>query len=187
MKRFLIISCSSLFLAAAFFVLFLFPAFSLSISEEAGYLPMLVKPGTCIYPTQVPWPPPGLPTPPGGAVPSLPPPPTPAPSPCGDVRITAVHYAGSGTQEPDEYVEIKNIDNLPILLQDWTLRDKANHVFTFPSYLLEPGKSCRIYTNEHRPDWCGFSFRSASPIWNNDGDTLYLWDSEGGFVLEYSY
>ena len=37
------------------------------------------------------------------------------------------------TGEPYENVEIRNGDNIPIQLHNWTLRDAASHVFTFPS------------------------------------------------------
>ena len=188
MKRLFIIASAIFILVMVIFLFSLIPAFGSIKTEEADYLPMLVKPSTCIYPTEVPWPPPPEFTPtPGGPVPTPPPPPTPVPSPCGDVRITEIHYAGSGSQEPGEYVEIKNSDDLPILLQDWTLTNGANQLFLFPSYVLIPGKNCRIYTNEHHPEWCGFSFGSANPIWSNDGDCPHLFDSSGNPVIGFCY
>jgi hypothetical protein len=109
------------------------------------------------------------------------------PSPSGVVNITTIFYDGAGSQEPDEYVETKNDDTKPIQLQNWTLSDAANHVFTFPSFVFQPGQVCRVYTNEVHPEWCGFSYGSGSAIWNNSGDTATLRDGNGTVVDSYTY
>jgi hypothetical protein len=76
----------------------------------------------------------------------------------GKLDITDVFYDGvQGSQAPDEYVEIHNDDTMPIQLQGWTLRDEEDHVFRFPGHMMEPGQTCRVYTNEDHPEWCGFS------------------------------
>jgi predicted extracellular nuclease len=98
----------------------------------------------------------------------------PPPGTTGNIDITDIFYDGAGGAEPDEYVEIRSDDTQPIQLSGWTLRDVANHAFTFPSYVMQPGQVCRIYTNENHPEWCGFNYGSGSAIWNNGGDTAYL-------------
>lgn len=112
---------------------------------------------------------------------------TPPPATTGDIRITTIFYDGSGTSEPDEFVEIRNYDTSFIQVQNWTLRDLANHIYTFPNFVMAPSQTCRIYTNEIHPDSCGFSYGSASAIWNNSGDTAYLRNSIGTLIYEYSY
>jgi len=112
---------------------------------------------------------------------------TPPPATTGDIRITDIFYDGAGSKEPDEYVQIRNYDTRSIRLNGWILRDGANHVFTFPSYLMPPGQVCRIYTNEHHAEWCGFSYGSSSAIWNNGGDCAYLKDSAGTLIDTYCY
>jgi hypothetical protein len=101
--------------------------------------------------------------------------------------ITYIYYDGQGSQEPDENVRIRNDDVISIQLNRWTLRDEASHVFTFPNYVMAPGETCRIYTNEHHPEWCGFSYGSGSAIWNNGGDCAELRDSYGDTVDTYCY
>ena len=93
-------------------------------------------------------------------------------------------YSGTG---PDEYVEIRNEESFPIQLNDWTLRDAADHIFTFPSFVIQPDQVSRVYTNQNHPEWCGFNYGSGSPIWNNTGDTAYLRDSNGILIDDYSY
>ena len=118
-----------------------------------------------------------------GSVPTETPPGT-----TGNVVITDLFYDGvEGRQEPDEYVEIRNDDDRAIQLSGWTLRDEANHVFTFPSHVMQPGERCRVYTNEYHPEWCGFSYGSGSAIWNNGGDCAYLRGSSGGLIDTYCY
>jgi beta-N-acetylhexosaminidase len=57
----------------------------------------------------------------------------------------------------------------------------------FPSHVMEPGQTCRVYTNEYHPEWCGFSYGSGSAIWNNSGDCADLRDSYGDTVDTYCY
>jgi hypothetical protein len=62
---------------------------------------------------------------------------------------------------------------VPIQLKNWTLRDVANHIFTFPSFVIQPNQKCRVYTNQIHAQWCGFSYGSGSTIWNNTGYCLF--------------
>lgn len=105
----------------------------------------------------------------------------------GDVIIADIFYDGAGTSEPDEYVEIQNVDYELIQLKGWILHDIENHVFTFPDFVIKPGQICRIYTNEIHSETCEFSYASEAAIWNNDGDTAYLRDAYGTLIDEYSY
>ena len=146
---------------------------------EFVYLPLVVRPDQISTPI-----PPSTPSP--TQTPTETPPQPPATS--GNVQITNIFYDGIvSSSEPDEYVEIENIDNVAIQLQNWTLRDIANHVFTFPNFVIQPNQTCRIYTNQDHPEWCGFSYGSGSAIWNNSGDTATLRDSNGALKDEFSY
>ena len=78
--------------------------------------------------------------------------PSSTPLPAGNVVITNIFYDGvNGPAEPDEYVQIRNDHNAPIQLQGWTLRDEAEHVFTFPNFLIQPGQVCRVYCASATP------------------------------------
>jgi hypothetical protein len=142
-------------------------------------------------PTHTPTPKPTLtptltPTPKPTLTPTLTP--TPQPHNTGNIQITSIFYDGvKGPEEPDEYVEIQNKEGFPIQLNNWTLRDVQNHVFTFPSFVIQPGQVCRIYTNEQHPEWCGFNYHNSVAIWNNGGDCGYLWDLNGTHIDDYCY
>jgi hypothetical protein len=123
---------------------------------------------------------------PTGSTPPKPTPePTQPPKTTGNIVIVTIHYDGTGSNESDEYVEFRNDDTLAIQLENWTLRDIANHVFTFPNSVIIPTYSCRIYTNEIHPEWCGFSYGSGSAIWNNTGDTATLWEGNEISINKY--
>ena len=105
----------------------------------------------------------------------------------GRVSILDIHYDGTGNTAPDEYIEFQNVDTFPIQIKSWTVRDDNGHVFTFPTFLMQPGQVCRVYTDEYHPDWCGFTFWSGSAIWNNSGDCAFLRDGRGAPIDTYCY
>jgi competence protein ComEC len=108
-----------------------------------------------------------------------------------DVKITYIFYDGVvPTVESDEYVEITNLGTASVNLQGWRLVDidEGYPEFVFPSYLLEPGKSIRVYTNEIHLEYGGFSFGYGKAIWNNaDPDVAVLYDAQGNEVSRRSY
>jgi hypothetical protein len=151
------------------------------------HLPVLVydlPPTPTPTPTQT-----GTPVPTTTPTPTLTPTPTQTSPPptTGNMNIFNIFADGAGSSEPDEHVDLRNDDNVPIQLAGWTLRDIANHVFTFPSYVIQPGEVCRVYTNEFHPEWCGFNYGSGSAIWNNPGDCAYLRNNQGQDIDTYCY
>ena len=108
-----------------------------------------------------------------------------------DVQITFIFYdVVVPSVESDEYVEITNLGSGPVNLQGWRLVDidEGYPEFTFPSYVLNPGRSIRVYTNEIHPEYGGFSFGRGSAVWSNgDPDTAALYDAEGNLVSTKSY
>lgn len=122
-----------------------------------------------------------------------------APPPAGPVvtrglrRITGVLKDGSvGGEEPDEFVEITNVGDGAVDLTGWRLESEkrgndSGQVFCFPaSLVMQPGKVCRIYTNQDHPEWCGLSFRRSQAVWNNsEPDAAGLVDSGGNVVARW--
>lgn len=116
-------------------------------------------------------------------------PPTEAPAEQGRVEISYINYDGQVYRsEADEYAEIRNVGGTPVNLGGWRLyAGDPGQDFWFPSYVLQPGASCRVYTNQAHPESCGFSFGRGSAVWNNGGDCGYLYDSGGVQVDSYCY
>ncbi len=121
--------------------------------------------------------------------------PTPAPTPTPtkevNVQITLIFYDGRVPYvESDEYVEVKNLGSEPVNLAGWVLKDisEGYPLLTFPSYILKPGESIRVYTNETHPEHGGFSFGYGKAVWNNsDPDTAALYNAQGQEVSRKSY
>lgn len=92
----------------------------------------------------------------------------------------------------EEYVTFINTCQYPCDLTNWTVKDKANHIYTFPSFVLDNGTTVTLYTGcgtntKAQLYWCSSGY-SCNAIWNNKGgDTLYLRNSNGELVLDYSY
>jgi hypothetical protein len=88
-----------------------------------------------------------------------------------DVRIECIAYEGAHFEEDgNEYVQIKNYGDLGQDLLGWTLANAndTSEVFTFmESFVLEPGMSIRVYTNELYAGASGFSFGLEESIWTN--------------------
>lgn len=107
------------------------------------------------------------------------------------IQITFIFYDGAVPRvESDEYVEITNLGNQAQDLAGWRLIDisEGYPAFIFPSYILAPGKSVRVYTNEYHPEWGEFSFEYSQAIWNNsEPDVAVLYDSLGKEVSRKSY
>lgn len=107
------------------------------------------------------------------------------------VKITKIFYDGLEPRtESDEYVEIKNLGSEPVDLEGWIIKDISEGYpsLTFPTYILQPGKSIRVYTNEIHPEYGGFSFGSGKAVWNNSSpDTAVLYNAQGQEVSRKSY
>jgi len=108
-----------------------------------------------------------------------------------DVEIAYIFYDGLVPRvESDEYVEITNRGDQAQELTGCVLTDISEGYpsFIFPSYILAPGKSIRVYTNEYHPEWGGFSFEYSQAIWNNtEPDVAVLYDNQGREISRKSY
>ncbi len=111
--------------------------------------------------------------------------------PSPDVQITHIFYDGLVPRaESDEYVEITNLGDQSQDLAGWELMDISEGYpsFTFPSYILAPGESIRVYTNESHPEWGGFTFEYGRAVWNNsEPDVAVLYDNQSKEVSRKSY
>ncbi len=108
-----------------------------------------------------------------------------------NIQITRIFYDGLVPRvESDEYVEITNLGDQPQDLAGWVLKDisEGYPLFTFPPYILAPGKSIRVYTNEYHPEWGGFSFEYGRAIWSNtEPDVAVLYENRDKEVSRKSY
>ena len=129
--------------------------------------------------------------PPAPAAPTEPPQPTAPPVAApGDVVISSIRYNGDiNPREPDEYAVITNRGAAVVNMSGWRLNaGEPDQNFNFPSIDLQPGASCRVYTNQVNADSCGGgTFGSDQAIWNNGGDCGYLYDATAAEVSRYCW
>jgi hypothetical protein len=89
----------------------------------------------------------------------------------------------SNTSLNNEWVSLINSGSAAVNLNHYTIRDKANHVYTFGNVTIA-GKGGRLWlhtgkgTNTTKNRYWG----SGNYIWNNDGDTAYLRNASGRAV-----
>lgn len=70
----------------------------------------------------------------------------------------------------------------------WTVNDEADHTYTVPQdFTLDPGAQVTLYTGSGENTDSELYWRSERAVWNNNGDTIYVHDGDGGLVLERTY
>jgi hypothetical protein len=123
-------------------------------------------------------------------VPTATPSPTPTPLPrLLDVRIegSCSNFKGGSAQNPSgEWVCFKNCDSLPADMTNWRVQDAARHTYVFPFFTLGPGAIVRLHSGAGA-DTATDLYWGRGLVWNNDHDTVYLYDQFGRLVSRYSY
>ncbi len=100
-----------------------------------------------------------------------------------------IHYNAAGddtTNLNDEYIVFKNRCGNDIDLDGWLVKDQQMNNHTFSCVLLS-GRTLTLRSGKGTDSNSEVFWNSDVPIWNNDGDTLYLRDAEGKMVLKQSY
>ncbi len=88
----------------------------------------------------------------------------------------------------DERVQIKNTGDGELDLSGYTLVDEAGHTYTFPSgFTLDSGASVWVHSGSGSDDYDDLYADFGHEIWNDDGDTAYLYDENGDEVDRRSY
>ncbi|MDI6917937.1 MAG: lamin tail domain-containing protein, partial [Thermoplasmatales archaeon] len=113
------------------------------------------------------------------------------PSNNSSIIVLYMHYDAKGNDNNnlnDEYVIFKNTGTLSVNMTGWTVQDKANHLYRFPTFNLSPDSIVTLYTGSGMDtDTELYWGRAGQAIWTNTGDTLYLRDLNGGLVTNYTY
>lgn len=86
--------------------------------------------------------------------------------------------------EDGEYIRISSHEGVD--LHNWTVSDEAGNTYEFGDFSLQEGESVTLYSGSGE-DTGSELYWGQSQIWNNDGDTAYVFDSQGEKVAEKSY
>jgi micrococcal nuclease len=89
----------------------------------------------------------------------------------------------------EEYVCLRNDGAEAIDLSGYILSDEYGWTYHFAAFTLDAGAVVRVRSGcgeDTASDlyWC---HEEASAIWNNEGDTVFLFTPEGELILQYAY
>jgi micrococcal nuclease len=107
------------------------------------------------------------------------------------VKIRFINYDAPGADHLNpngEWVELVNEGTEAVDLSGFSLKDEANHIYTFDAVHLEPGEALAVHSGVGQ-DGPGSVYWGLieDAIWSNGGDTAYLRDPEGRLVDIYGY
>ncbi|WP_214045703.1 lamin tail domain-containing protein, partial [Methanomethylovorans sp.] len=95
----------------------------------------------------------------------------------GDVYISDLNLK-------DEWVKIMNSGSFAVDLTGWEIKDEGDlHTYKFPSFQLGAGEAVTLYTTKGTNTGTELYWGSGGFVWNDDGDTAYLYNS-GGYLLD---
>jgi micrococcal nuclease len=104
--------------------------------------------------------------------------------------IFRFHYNAKGNDNHnlnDEYVVFRNKCTHPVKLGGWMLKDAANKTYTFRDFTLENKTKVSLHTGSGTDNQTDLYWGQKTAVWNNNGDRLRMWDSDGNLMLDYSY
>ena len=96
---------------------------------------------------------------------------------------------GSDRDNPNgEWVEIANQGGEPVNLAGYTLKDEANHIYTFGNFNVNSGAAFRLHSGQgQNTDTELYWGLVGESVWNNDSDAAFLRDQDGALVDMYAY
>lgn len=116
------------------------------------------------------------------------------------VYIHEIQYSPAGPDVPvttakldGEWVLLTNTTGKSVILTNWTLGDKAGHLYRFPSFALKAHQSVEVHTGTGKNTaanlyWGHKPPASTSYVWNNSGtETAALKNASGKTVDSRSY
>jgi micrococcal nuclease len=109
----------------------------------------------------------------------------------GKLEVVRIHEDAAGDEYEnlnDEYVVFENTGGETLSVGGWTVYDEADHEYVFPSgFELEPGEQVTLHTGQGTDSETDLYWGMEAPVWNNNGDTVYVANDAGNLIIEESY
>jgi hypothetical protein len=87
---------------------------------------------------------------------------------------------GTNASLNGEYFVVRNYTGTRRAIHSWTVRDAANHVYTFPStFVLGANSAVRVHTGKGTNTATDRYWNRSAYVWNNGGDTAGLRNASG--------
>lgn len=87
----------------------------------------------------------------------------------------------------EEYVCFENRGGSAADMTDWYVKDEYGHTYTFPAFTLPAEAHVQVHTGSGSDTDTDLYWGRTRAVWNNGGDTVFLYDDAGELVDEYSY
>jgi len=94
--------------------------------------------------------------------------------------------AGSAQDPNGEYVCFHNDDTHAVDMTGWRVEDSAAHRYTFPPFVLARDAIVRLHSGPGT-NTASDLYWARGLVWNNDHDTVYLFDVFSRLVTVYVY
>jgi hypothetical protein len=105
------------------------------------------------------------------------------PSSSSKVYISALYVGAPHEITNQEYVKITNSGKTSVNLKGWEIKDEgAKHTYTFSSNTLKSKSSITLRSGHGKDSGSTLYWNRYLFIWNNDGDTAYLYNAQGKLV-----
>jgi micrococcal nuclease len=108
-----------------------------------------------------------------------------------DLVVARVHANAAGNDHEnrnDEYIVFQNVGDEELDLTGWSVTDEAGYTYYFPdSFILDSGERVTLYTGSGEDTDSELYWEHDSAVWNNGGDTVFVYNAAGDLVLEESY
>ena len=109
------------------------------------------------------------------------------------IQISEIYYNSPGSDNGSnrslngEWVQLHNTSGSKITLTDWTVRDRAGHVFKFATYAIGAHGYVKIHTGQGKRTQTDRYWGLSWYVWNNDGDKATLTDNHGNEIDHCAY
>ncbi|WP_227374825.1 lamin tail domain-containing protein [Haladaptatus halobius] len=110
----------------------------------------------------------------------------------GSLSVAQIHADASGDDTNnlnDEYVVFENTGDADLDLTGWYVQDEVQKNYDFPSgFTLAPGAQVTLHSGTGSDTQTDLYWaRTGSAVWNNGGDTVYVYDASGSLHTSQSY
>jgi competence protein ComEC len=107
------------------------------------------------------------------------------------LSITEINADAEGDDREnlnDEYLVFENTGDESFDLSGWTVQDGSGMTYTFPDgTTIQPGDDLTLRTGDGEDTDDDLYWGANRPIWNNDGDTVIITNSNGEQILTEGY
>lgn len=88
----------------------------------------------------------------------------------------------------DEYVTLENTGDSDVDLTGWRIEDDAGRSYTFPdAFTLAPDETVTVRSGSGEDTDTDLHWGADRAVWDNTGDSVFLYGAEGTLVLKESY